>query len=645
MNDSSIVMALKPRSAARTFAELAAAIGTHAEMLEAARVVAKRRDNVLGLLLRPLSREEIALMEDRGCRADDWNLISVAQDFDPFRVRRTHLKGHCVLGRFAGDVEVIPGISMPTGIYDCTLISCQVGNDCLLENVRFAANVIIEREAVLFDVGTITCSGQAKFGCGQLLTLACEVGGRELPLWAEVTVDDAAMIVRDRADVAGQEAVRLAVERYTAAVTSPVSWVRRKAKIRHTERLHDVYLGSAAMVDHALDLSNVAVLSSIDEPTLVSGGGAVRDSVLQWGVSIGGNGIVRSSVLLEHSAVDEHASVEQSLIGPNTTIAKGEVTASLVGPFVGFHHQSLLIAAFWPEGKGNIAYGAMVGSNHTSRAPDQEIWPGEGTFFGLGCAIRFPTDFSEAPYSVVGMGTSTLPQKMRYPFSLIIVPNEPLDESQDHVPRAYNELIPAWGLYANAYGLVRTELKFAKRDKAKHHVFDYKVLRPQIMRLVKRAYDRLNSVKAVKPVYLEEDIDGIGKNFLRDSTRVKAIEYYARAMKRYALRILLAEKEGNVQIPGSSELAHELADSLMPGTTIEQRLRLLVEIERANAELVQESKSRDDARGERIIPGYRDAHTPAGTDAVIQSAWERVDKTVARIGKLGIAVDGARQPR
>ena len=45
----------------------------------------------------------------------------------------------------------------------------------------------------------------------------------------------------------------------------------------------------------------------------------------------------------------------------------GECLHCLVGPFVGFHHQSLLIATIWPLGRGNVGYGANVGSNHTSR--------------------------------------------------------------------------------------------------------------------------------------------------------------------------------------------------------------------------------------------------------------------------------------
>jgi hypothetical protein len=636
-SESGLQPALKAPDNPKSLAEIAVRIGQRSELIEAARLVAKRRDNVLGLLVRDLTREEIAVMEDRGCRASDWAQVQVAQDFDPFRVRRSHLKGRCVLGRFSGEIEISPGISLPTGVYDCTLISCQVGNDCLLENVRFAANLIVERESVLFDVGSITCSGSATFGCGQSLPLACEVGGREVALWAEGTVDTIAMIARERGDIAGQQAVRDAVAEYRKAILSPVAWVRRKARVLHTDRVRDAYIGSGALVENALDLTNATVLSSVDEATEVSGGAAVTDAVLQWGVRITGNAIVRRSAMLEHSAADEHASVESSVIGPNTTISKGEVTATLVGPFVGFHHQSLLIAAFWPEGKGNIAYGAMVGSNHTGRAPDQEIWPGEGTFFGLGSAIRLPTDFSEAPYTVVGMGVSTLPQKVRFPFSLLTVPAEAIEDGSE-VPRAYNELIPAWGLYSNAYGLVRSEIKYSQRDRSRRHDFDYKVLRPHIMRLVQAALDRLVAVKNIKPVYLDSDIDGIGKNFVREDTRQKAITVYGQALTRYALRLLLSEKEGNLQIPGSAEIAHELAGRFLPKADFEARMRRLVEIERDNARLVQDSKRQDDERGARVIPGYADAHTPAEADRFVQSAWERVRRTEERVSKLGITL-------
>ncbi|MHC5067303.1 MAG: DUF4954 family protein [Planctomycetota bacterium] len=590
--------------------DLAAAIGSEAELLTARRQVDRRADNVLGLLVRPLTRQEIAIMEDRGCRCDAWEQIAVAEDFDPFRVRRTHFQGACVLGRFAGEREVMPGMSLPSGIYDCTLINCQIGNDCLIEKVRFAANVVIDREAVVFDIGSLTCSGSAAFGCDQLLSIAIENGGREVPVWAEMSVDTAAQIARDRHDEAGQAAVLAAASAYVEALRSPVGWVRRGAVVRHTERVVDAYIGMGAVVDNAVALRDAALLSSVDEPVVVAGAASVEHAVLQWGARADGGGILRHGVLLEHAAIDQHGAVEQAIIGPNTTIAKGEVTASLVGPFVGFHHQSLLIAALWPEGKGNVAYGAMVGSNHTGRANDQEIWPGEGTFFGLGCSIRFPTDLSEAPYSVISAGVSTLPQRVGYPFSLLMTPSEGVDAHL--VPRAYNEILPAWGLYAGAYGIERAELKFARRDRSRRHVIDYKILRPAII----------------------QELPGLGKNFLREEARERAVTAYRRVLLRYGLRILLGEAEGGITIPGSAELAHELADALLPGRSFAERMAILVEVEEENARLVAASKASDDERGARIIPGYADAHVAAADDPVVAHAQARVTRTAERIAAL-----------
>ena len=62
------------------------------------------------------------------------------------------------------------------------------------------------------------------------------------------------------------------------------------------------------------------------------------------------------------------------------------------------------------EGKGNIGYGANIGSNHTGRLPDKECYPGEGVFFGLGCNIKYPCNFQHAPYSLIASGITLLPQ-------------------------------------------------------------------------------------------------------------------------------------------------------------------------------------------------------------------------------------------
>jgi hypothetical protein len=141
-------------------------------------------------------------------------------------------------------------------------------------------------------------------------------------------------------------------------------------------------------------------------------------------------------------------------------VAEGELTASLFGPFVGFHHQSLLIAALWPSGRGNVGYGANIGSNHTGKAPDQEVRPGEGTFFGLATSIKFPFNMAKSPYSIIASGVTCMPQKLEMPFSLINSPSENITGLSNSI----NEIIPAWMLTNCMYALLRNESKFKSRQ-------------------------------------------------------------------------------------------------------------------------------------------------------------------------------------
>ena len=613
-------------------------------IIQSIRSLRKRPENCLGLLTRALSKEEIAVMEGRGCRADDWTTVQVAEDFDPFRVRRSHFVGNCVLGRFRGECEVQPGISLPSGVYDCTLIDAQVGNDCLLENVRFCARCIVEHGAVLFDIGSLTADEELYFGCNQWVHVGPETGGRAVPLWYGINANTAFAIATSLQDTAAQASLKEAHESYLQQVASDRCWVGRGSVVRHTTRISNAYLGAGCLIDQAVELRDVAILCDADHPTRVTSG-AVSQSLLGPGVSIGCGSIVRHAVLVEHCSIDANAVVEHSIIAANADIAKGEITASIVGPYTGLHHQSLLIGALWPEGKGNIAYGAMVGSNHTGRAPDQEIWPGEGTFFGLGSNIKFPSDFSKSPYLVIASGVSTLAQRVSYPFSLIATPIEALAE-EHQVPRAFNEISPAWGLYANAYAIVRSELKYLNRDRTGRLEIPHQVLRPEIMGMVEDALKRLRSVENGEPIaedtiYQQDQLPGLGKNFLRERIRLKAIEAYETVLKRYSLRVLLAAQEQHEQLPGSIEIAERLADTLMPGLDLAQRLQALIDIEVANVEIVKRAKVSDDARGLTIIPGYDDCHCPVSEDKVVLAAQHRLERTKDRIAQIV----GAELPR
>src|SRR5207253_8981239 len=98
-----------------------------------------------------------------------------------------------------------------------------------------------------------------------------------------------------------------------------------------------------ACVEGATLVADSALLSSRDEPVEVRSGACVTGALLQWGSQVTTLALVDRSVLTEHTQVERHGKVTHSILGPNTGVAGGEVTASLLGPFVSFHHQALLI--------------------------------------------------------------------------------------------------------------------------------------------------------------------------------------------------------------------------------------------------------------------------------------------------------------
>ena len=250
------------------------------------------------------------------------------------------------------------------------------------------------------------------------------------------------------------------------------------------------------------------------------------------------------------------------------------MSSSLVGPFVGFHHQALLVAAFWPEGRGNIGYGANVGSNHTGKRNDQEIWPGEGVFYGLGCSIKYPCNLSEAPYTLVATGVTALPQRLSMPFSLMNTPGERIPG----VSPSFNEVMPGWVLSDNMYGVFRNTIKFEKRQAAALRrdaraapsgtVFGFttEIVRQDTVTLMVTARAALVRVAgkhrlhtaAGHPVYTDSDLAGglgIGKNYMLEKSRAAAVATYSTYIEFFALQqICKAMQAGRVSLAEVTEL-------------------------------------------------------------------------------------------
>jgi hypothetical protein len=607
---------------------------------------------LFGNTVRPLTDDEIECLRRQGCEASDWRSIHVVAGFDPGRVTETRFQGKCVLGRLAGTHEIAPGVRVPSGIRRSLLADCEVGNDALVLDCPLVANYLIGDGARLRAVGEIIAAPNAAFGNGVEMALALETGERSIRSFAEIDLELAVRLVREPRASDFRRAYDDFMRRYLEALKLPKGYIGPKAVIQVCGRVRDTIVGEGAVIHGASVVQNSTLLSSADEPVHVGDGAAVINSILQWGASAESGAHVESAVLLEHSEAERKVQVTESLIAPNTQVGRGEVACSLLGPFVGFHHESLLIAAFWPGGKGNVGYGANVGSNHTSKAPDQEVWPAEGMFFGLDSSIKLPSNFARSPYTIIATGVKTLPQKVEFPFSLINTPSE----SFPGVSPAFNEIIPAWVLSDNIYTIARNEAKYRERNRARRTPIETDVFRPDIVDMMEDARARLRNAPEKKPVgpnlpvlYFERDVPGLGKNYMKHSILVAAIESYSFFIRFYALRAFYRHMTGVARLeervngiesvlempPETPAMAHALrviAEEL-PGRPVRDLLAAWVEHHAKYAESVRTSKERDDERGARIIPDYTAIHTPAVEDKAVRRVVEEQKSIESRVAE------------
>ncbi|KAL0583307.1 hypothetical protein ABG067_006808 [Albugo candida] len=599
-----------------------------------------------------LTEEEIEDLKQKNNTAENWNQILKLSDakLRVDRIQSCSFHGFVVLGDFGSSCEMVDGVRFPSGCYNSAISHSIILDDALIRDTILLHHTLLQPKAIVIRCGILgnksdTQTTKHTFGNGLRINLGAETGGRNLTIVADLTFELAA-ILTEKGGIEHdelQKSYTKQTEEYMSVFDPSVSRIiiGEGAQVLFCSRLEGCFIGSRAVVENSA-LYNVTLLSNEKEPSSISGNSIVRDSIVQWNSTIESMSFVERCLLCDSCRVERKGIVKDSVLGPNSCIAEGEVTSSLVGPFVGFHHQSLLIAAIWPQGRGNVAYGANIGSNHTLRLPDQELFPGEGMFFGLGVNIKYPTNFIQAPYSVIASGVCTHPQRMEFPFSLIGAPRQILEG----LSPALNEISPGWVLKHSLFTILRAQTKFKTRNKSermKKASTEILYNRADLVSIMKTARERLQhapaKLTAPKHFYTNATVPGLGSNYMTEKSRVSAINTYTYFIRLCALEALLRLLElngplmGNIRSIGTfmaskpkmsssdSELLAVLVSEFKNETFVGDCLQELGVKSDEIARQVENEIKRDEARGLEIIPSYTAVHTAADKEKTVEDAY------------------------
>lgn len=426
-----------------------------------------------------------------------------------------------ILGEFLQQVNLQDGVVMPSGLYYSTFSGrCIVSNNCLVSNTLMVKNAYLADYVSIVGCGKVICDSNTRFGNCSLISVGPENGGRNLMLEAGIRYSDICRLALSFSDNEQQPSgteIRFFVSMQSMTIFGS------HAQAFRCDLIRNIFAGSHSQLSCS-SLNSCTLVSTRERPIKVINGSRLQECILHEGCSASNGCIAERAYLLESASIGDNARIVQSIIGPDSSVAGGECHHSIIGPFVGFHHHSLLIATLWPLGRGNLGYGCMNGSNHTGRVNDQECWLGEGCFIGLGAAVKFPSNFLASPYSLIAATTVCPPQKLCFPFSLL------LGDANGKL-----QIKPGWVLYASPYTIERASQKFSTRRKSRQHNTGFAIMRRTIVDLVRSARRRLQEARKETA----GTISGAGAGVISAADIQRGIEVYSSFIQRYALYGLL----------------------------------------------------------------------------------------------------------
>ena len=298
------------------------------------------------MAFRKLTAQEIAQLEAQGCKATDWKEIEVAEGFDARFVRHSNFSGHNRLGVFGKEIELPGGIKVHTGIYNTMLHNCEVGNDAHLYNIHnYIANYTIGAHTCIENVNAILVDGKTTFGNGVRVPVMNEGGGREIPIFNELSASLAYILTLYRHRPKMIAELERQIDAYAEAQASDHGYIGEHVRILNCGSIKNVKIGDYAELSGVSRLKNGTINSNEFAPVRLGSGVKCIDFILASGVEIGDSTLVDKCFVGQGTIFDKHYSAGESLFFSNCQGMHGEACAIFAGPYTVTHHKSTLLIA------------------------------------------------------------------------------------------------------------------------------------------------------------------------------------------------------------------------------------------------------------------------------------------------------------
>lgn len=413
---------------------------------------------------RNLHSDEVERLVKNNNTSDNWDKILVTDQFNPKQIKNTRFFGLIRIGCLRNVILQHHDIRVPAGITNSLIISCDIGDDVAIHDVHYLAHYIIGDRCILLNINEMHTTNHAKFGNGVIkegeaenvrtwLDLMNETGCRRVLPFDGMITADAYLWAKYIDDTNLQKNLKSITQNCIDNRRGYYGTTGEHCVIKNSHILKDVKIGPYCYIKGANKLKNLTINSSEEEPTQIGEGVELVNGIIGYGCHIFYGCKAVKFIIGNNSGLKYGARLINSLLGDNSTISCCEVLNNLIFPSHEQHHNNSFLVAAVVMGQSNMAAGATIGSNHNSRANDNEIQAGRGFWPGLCTSVKHSCRFA----------SFTLLSKADYPAELNIT--LPFSLLNNNVSKNHLEIMPAfWWLY-NMYALARNSWKFQNRDK------------------------------------------------------------------------------------------------------------------------------------------------------------------------------------
>ena len=503
-------------------------------------------NNKIRKRMRSLTIDEISVLEQNRCHADDWACITVAEDFSPEYISDVDFYGEVTLGVFDKTIQIDEGFSRHAGIRRAVLRDVTVGDNCLIENVgNYISRYDIGEECVISNVGMIATTDSATYGQNNQVALLNEAGDPNVILYDALTSQMAAFMMRSVGDKDVWEGLRRMVALYVESCRPERGVIGYRVKITNTREIVNVLISDDCEINGASCLSEVTLKGSSDASIYIGHDVICENSIVQSGSSILDGAKLDNCFVGEACHIGRGFSAESSVFFANSYMDNGESCAAFCGPFSVSHHKASLLI-----GVETSFYNAGSATNYSNHAykmgPIHYGTLQRGSKTASGAHILMPANV--ATFSMCMGKIQTHPDTRHLPFSYVIADG------------MTTWLVP--GCNFATVGTYRDIMKWPKRDKrplnGRRSIVNTEWLSPFVVQQVTEGRNYLRQLEANDELNDEANAHVSGEGFtMRCSSALRGIGYYD-----MAIRMFLADavrKEGEA-LPSSSTGTGEWLD-------------------------------------------------------------------------------------